>query len=246
MQNDRNLVLYSSTGAALWNSNTYQQAAPGIPSNGSYSVSAWVKLTGGTGADQSAVCQQGNSVPSVNLQYRDATHSWAVMTTSQDSGNAGWIYTGSAGWSGYTGAWTHITATHSADNQILTFSLNGYPVSSTPMTSPWVANRETTIGGCYANNDHSKIINQLNGEVSDVRSYPFQLTSQQVAGLYNVPRQQISSNISGSNKCVDNSQANTSDGNRIQIFGCNGSTTAGTQLQLYVRNKSAAQSWTIK
>ncbi len=221
LQNDRNLVVYSGT-TPLWNSHTYQLAQPGIATNGSWSASAWVKLNGTTGTDQTVLCQQGNSVPSMNLLYRDSAHSWGVYTPTQDSStNTNWTFTGSAGGSGYSGAWTHIAATYSADSKVLAFYLNGSQVSSTYQPTPWVADRETTIGGCYFNNDHSKIVNQLNGEVSDVRSYPYQLTSQQVSGLYNVPKQALVD--TAVNKCLDDNQANTADGNVIQIFDCNSS-----------------------
>ncbi|MFB9366485.1 ricin-type beta-trefoil lectin domain protein [Kitasatospora albolonga] len=266
LQNDRNLVLYDGA-TPLWSSNTYQHAAPGIVSDTSYTVSAWVKLDGTTGYDQSVICQQGNTVPSVQLNYRDATHSWSVMTPSQDSNSATWVHTDSAAGTGYTGAWTHIAATYSADAKILTFYLNGTQVGSTSMPWSWVANRETTIGGCYFNNDHSKIVNQLKGKVSDVRSYPFQLTPSQVSGLYNAPKQALYN--TATQKCLDDLWGKTSNGNSIQIWDCNGTPaqqvsfikdgavhllgkcldagagTAGTPLKLWDCNGTGPQKFTL-
>ncbi|PYC74554.1 hypothetical protein C7C46_23825 [Streptomyces tateyamensis] len=228
LQNDRNVVVYKGS-TPLWSSQTYQADPPGVATDASWSASAWVKLNGGTGTDQTVLCQQGNNVPSMNLLYRDSTHSWGVYTPTQDSTtSANWVFTGSAGWSGYAGAWTHIAATYSADAQVLAFYVNGTEVSSTQMSPAWAANRETTIGGCYFNNDHSKIVNQLNGEVSDARSYPYELTSQQVAGLYNVPKQALVN--TAANKCLDDYQSSTTDGTPIEIFDCNG--TAAQQVSV--------------
>ncbi|GAA3036803.1 hypothetical protein GCM10020229_55250 [Kitasatospora albolonga] len=131
-------MVYQGT-TPLWHSNTFQAAAPGIVSDTGYTVSAWVKLNGSTGTDQSVICQQGDNVPSVNLFYREASRSWDVMTTSQDSSAAHWISVGASGGSAYPGAWTHIAATYSADTEVLAFYVNGGQVGSARMPSPWVA-----------------------------------------------------------------------------------------------------------
>ncbi|WP_157537551.1 ricin-type beta-trefoil lectin domain protein [Kitasatospora azatica] len=238
LQTDRNLVVYDNNSKVLWTSNTYNSAysnvrvatgnpggsspaVPGLDTTGSYSVSAWVKLNGETGGDQSPICQQGNTVPSFAFTYRSSSHSWSAVSTSQDDNNTAWQFAGAPGWTGFVGAWTHLTATYSADTKALSFYLNGYFAGATPAVG-WGETRPMTIGGCYFGNNYGSLVNALNGSVSDVRTYPYALTSQQVAALYNLPRQSVSSGLSSS-KCMDDSQGGLNDGNSIQIWDCNGS-----------------------
>ncbi|WP_035845669.1 ricin-type beta-trefoil lectin domain protein [Kitasatospora azatica] len=280
LQSDLNLVIYQGTNV-VWTTNTYNTAyssvrvaagrsdianslaAPGVDTSGSYSVAAWVKIKGDTGHDQTPVCQQGNSVPSMNIVYRESDHGWGVYAPNQDDPNASWAYAGAPAGTAFVDGWTHVAATYSADSKMLSFYLNGYFAGSTPANS-WGESRPMMIGGCYFNNNYGAIVYQLNGLVSDVRTYPYALTTQQVAALYSLPKQTMTSGLSSS-KCIDDDQGSRNNDNKIQIWDCNssdpqkfslpgdgtihiygkcldsGAGTAGTPLKLWDCNGSGPQ-----
>ncbi|MGF1426309.1 ricin-type beta-trefoil lectin domain protein [Kitasatospora sp. LaBMicrA B282] len=275
VQDDRNMVVYDTTNKPLWTSNTYDATlnrpipvaanGPVVDTSKSYSISAWVRINQDTGTDQAPICVQGDSRPSVSLTYRAASHSWGVYGTTSDDPNAGWPSAAAAGWTGAIGTWSHLAVTYSADTHTLSFYLNGYLAGSTALNTPWTANRALTIGGCYFDNDYTKLVDQFNGSVSDLRTYPFELTNQQVAALYDVPRQTVSLTSSNGAKCMDDNNAATADGTKVQVWDCNGSQaqkwslgadgavhilgkcldgsagTAGTKLQIWDCNSTSPQ-----
>jgi hypothetical protein len=231
------VVLYDNNNVAQWSTQTNDNTltrpinvangGPVVDTSHSYSISAWVKLNQDTGADQAPICMQGDSRPPVSLVYKESDKSWGVSATASDDSNTGW-QRASTGWEGQLNTWEHVAATYSADTHVLDFYFNGYLASSTSLTTPWGANRALTLGGCFFNNDHSTVVDPFNGQLSDVRAYPYTLTNEQVSALYNVPRQTVTvSPVSGTTKCMDDSAYGQNDGNAIQIWDCDGSIAQG-------------------
>ncbi|MFI9270215.1 LamG-like jellyroll fold domain-containing protein [Kitasatospora sp. NPDC052896] len=200
LQSDHNLAVYTASNQPIWQSGTFNatyNTPIAVATNGaavdtstSYTLSAWVRLDGSTGSDQSFVCQNGDTLPPINLQYMHASQAWGALAPSQDDWNAAWPAVASANGSATTGNWTHLAVTYSADTHALTLYVNGTYAGSTTQSTPWGASttpnaaRAFTIGACYMNNN-TTVINKLDGAVSDVRSYPYAMTTQQITALYN-------------------------------------------------------------
>ncbi|BAJ26026.1 MULTISPECIES: LamG-like jellyroll fold domain-containing protein [Kitasatospora] len=198
LQSDHNLVVYTSGNQAVWASNTFDgtyNTAIAVAANGtgvdtgkSYTLSAWVKVDRDTGGDQSFVCQNGDTLPPVNLQYINGSKAWGAYTPTQDDWNAGWPVAKSADNSAAYGQWTHLAVTYDTATHAVSLYVNGVHSGSTTQETPWgsgnaaSAARALTVGSCYMNNNKD-VINKLDGAVSDVRTYPYALTPAQVAAL---------------------------------------------------------------
>ncbi|MDH6113511.1 hypothetical protein P3T36_001610 [Kitasatospora sp. MAP12-15] len=194
LQSDHNLVVYSATGSPLWNSNTFNAtfngpipvaaSGPSVDTSNSYTLAAWVRVNGDTNNDQTFVSQNGDTVPSLSLTYRKYNNSWVVFAPGEDDSNATWYCAGTGSNTATYNTWTHLVATYDTGTHALTLYVNGQFAGSTTQPTPWGANRQLTVGEALFNNATS-VVNKLNGAVSDIRSYPYALTPQQVTAMYN-------------------------------------------------------------
>ncbi len=171
----------TADGAANLTTTYFKTAAPSLNTAGSYTVAAWVKADNLNGY-QTYVTQNGNERGAYYLQYSAAYGTWAFVSPGDDHANTGVYNHASAATAPQTGVWTHLVGTYDATTHAMTLYVNGQYSGSGTNTTPWNATGTTTIG--IAATANYPVDSQATGAVSDVRTYPYALTSQQVGALY--------------------------------------------------------------
>ncbi|WP_190210767.1 LamG-like jellyroll fold domain-containing protein [Kitasatospora indigofera] len=171
----------TANGAAVFNATNYLQGVnPGLDTTKSYSVAAWMKVNKTTDW-QTAVCLAGNQRSPFYLQYSMSYGTWAFLAAGSDDANTGTYYAAYAPTPAATGTWAHLVGTYNADTKAMTLYVNGTAVGTTTNQSPWKTTGPVIIGASAATG--YPLSNQTNGSISDVRLYPYTLTSQQVASV---------------------------------------------------------------
>ncbi|MFD9129939.1 LamG domain-containing protein [Kitasatospora sp. NPDC059571] len=167
--------------ATVLNGSTYlKTATPSVDTSQAYSVAAWVKITNVSGY-QAFVTQNGTARGSYYLQYSPAFNAWAFVAPSTDTNPPSAYYAAYAAPSPQPNTWTHLVATYDPATKAMTLYVNGTFAGAGTNPTPWNAAGATTIGAAVTG---SSVSNQVTGSVSDVRSYPYALTPEQVAALY--------------------------------------------------------------
>ncbi|WP_282203999.1 LamG-like jellyroll fold domain-containing protein [Kitasatospora fiedleri] len=163
------------TGAGALSPNV---ASPGT--TGSYTVSAWAKINNTD--DFSTVMSQTDQTRSpFYLQYSKSAGTWAFVGTSADSAATAY-YTAAANSPAVPGKWTHLVGTYDATSKIMTLYVDGTYTGSTAVPSTWASTGHLTIG---ANRyPDGSLDNKTAGNVADARTYPYTLSTEQVAALY--------------------------------------------------------------
>ncbi|GAA1184275.1 hypothetical protein GCM10009664_57810 [Kitasatospora gansuensis] len=171
----------TTDSAANLNGTYFKTAEPSLDTTKSYSVSAWVKLTN-TDTFQTFVTQNGNQRGAYYLQYSKAYNAWAFVAPGTDDYGTGIYHHANATTAPQLNTWTHLVATFDADTKAMTLYVNGQYAGSDTNPTPWNATGQVSIGACATNNYAAD--NQASGSVSDVRTYPYPLTTAQVTNLY--------------------------------------------------------------
>ncbi|KQV11413.1 hypothetical protein ASE03_30445 [Kitasatospora sp. Root187] len=168
----------TANGAAVFNATNYLQGVnPGLDTTKSYSVAAWLKINKTTDW-QTAVCLAGSQRSPFYLQYSKSYGTWAFIAAGTDDANTGTYYAAHATTPAETGKWVHLVGTYNADTQAMTLYVNGTAVGATTNQNPWKTTGPVIIGASAATD--YPLSNQTDGSISDVRLYPYTLTSQQV------------------------------------------------------------------
>ncbi|MEU9131814.1 LamG-like jellyroll fold domain-containing protein [Kitasatospora sp. NPDC048540] len=171
----------TTDAATTLNGTSFKTAAPSVNTAGSYTVAAWVKPDNLTGY-QTYVTQNGNERGAYYLQYSLAYGTWAFVSPGDDHANTGVYNHASAAGPARTDVWTHLVGTFDATTHTMTLYVNGQYSGTGTNTTPWNATGPTTIG--IADTANYVPDSAASGAVSDVRTYPYALTAQQVNTLY--------------------------------------------------------------
>ncbi|MFJ9521040.1 LamG-like jellyroll fold domain-containing protein [Kitasatospora sp. NPDC101801] len=172
----------TANSAANLNGAYYKTASPSVDTSRSYSVSAWVKLDN-TDGYQTFVTQNGKERGSYYLQYSKAFNAFAFVTPDSDNYWTGTYHHANGATPPQLGVWTHLVATFNAGTGSMTLYVNGKYAGADTNPTPWNATGPITIGADAAAN--YPVGNLTAGATSDVRTYPYPLTSEQVTALYN-------------------------------------------------------------
>ncbi|GAB7105115.1 LamG domain-containing protein [Streptomyces phaeofaciens JCM 4814] len=117
-------------------------AGPVVDTTGSFSVSAWAKLTTrdtiGTVANQN-----GTQVGAFQLYYSSSYDRWIFNRYTSDGSS---LVRAIATRPGVVGAWTHLLAVYDRDAQEIRLYVNGRLEASTAFTTPWGATGPFEIG----------------------------------------------------------------------------------------------------
>ncbi|MEW2444695.1 LamG domain-containing protein [Micromonospora marina] len=119
---------------------------PVLRTDQSYTVSAWVRFAGGSGA-RTVIAQDGANISSSFLSCRtDANGSrWSVMVRSGDSTAASGLYVN--GSDCMVNQWAHLTAVQDVTTKTISLYVNGVLVNqSTPAFAPWHGAGGLSIG----------------------------------------------------------------------------------------------------
>ncbi|MEU8975945.1 FG-GAP-like repeat-containing protein [Streptomyces monashensis] len=143
-----------------------------VATNGSFTVSAWVKPEGLTGT---ILSQKGSSTSGFSLYADGASKSWRFQMPQSDSTSATMDTAATNSLTAQIGAWTQLTATYDASAGTMTLYVNGKQAATAGHTSKWNATGGFAIGSAA-----------FTGSVADVSTYQQALTGPQVASLADV------------------------------------------------------------
>jgi hypothetical protein len=147
-----------------------------LTTTGSYSVSAWVKLTS-TAATATVVAEGGINNTAFALQYNKTYNAWTFSAAGSDSATPATSPHVSATTAPTANAWTHLVGTYNAATHAMNLYINGTPVPGTVSnTTPWNATGSFDIG-------HAGTGSYLPGLLSTVQAWNYTLTPQQVSAL---------------------------------------------------------------
>ncbi|MEU9446441.1 FG-GAP-like repeat-containing protein [Streptomyces sp. NPDC048304] len=145
-----------------------------VATNGSFTVSAWVKPESLAGT---VLSQKGSSTSGFAL-YADATSkTWRFKMPQSDSTSASVDTATATGLAAQIGAWTQLTASYDASAGTMTLYVNGKQAATATHTSKWSATGAFTIGNGSA---------AFTGSIANVSTYQQALTGAQVASLADV------------------------------------------------------------
>jgi hypothetical protein len=165
------LTLDGSTGGAS------TETGPVLNTAGSYSVSAWAKLSATTG-DAVIVSQEGSVSAPFSLRYDKALNAWAFSVTTTATGTATTAIHGAAP---TLNSWTHLVGTYNAGSHTMTLYVNGTSVATATFSTPWASTGVLDLG-------HAGAAGWFPGSLSNVSAWDYALTPTQVKALF----QQIS------------------------------------------------------
>jgi Ricin-type beta-trefoil lectin domain/Concanavalin A-like lectin/glucanases superfamily/Fibronectin type III domain len=180
-----------------------------------FTVSAWVMPSALGGV---AVSQDMTSAASFKIYPDTSTGKWFFCMATADTSSAS--YNCASGGTAQAGVWTHLTATYQAASGAMNLYGNG-----ALLDTGWHTVLTGTTGGGLQLGDYrsgSSHTGYFNGTVAEVNAYAGALTAPQVAatdtGEYGVTAEITSGIVS---KCLDDANASTADGNKIQMWTCN-------------------------
>ncbi|MEV7026670.1 LamG domain-containing protein, partial [Kitasatospora sp. NPDC093558] len=174
----------TAQGAANFSGGGYLRTkAPVVDSSQSYTLSAWAYLGSAPSANQTVLAEGGSNHQAFYLWYTtdNGANTWGFTTTGSDNPSTTWSGVQST-IKPNIGNWDHLVATYSVDTHVMTLYVNGKFAGSATNTSPWKAPNGLSIGAS-ANTDGSSYNNLTNGAVTDVRTFPYALTAEQVTAL---------------------------------------------------------------
>ncbi|HUN34614.1 MAG TPA: LamG-like jellyroll fold domain-containing protein [Trebonia sp.] len=170
-------------GSAATLAGTYGQgittSGPVLDTTGSFTVAAWVNLTGTT-TSQTVISQDAGTDSGFYLKYYPDNGDWDFMrpqtdTTDPTSSNA---FSSSAA---ATGTWTFLTGTYDAQTGDMTLYVNGTAVGTSTDPDPIAANGPLAIGRSKWDGNPT---DWFDGSIAGVQAYQRTLTAAQVQALY--------------------------------------------------------------
>ncbi|MEU5385603.1 LamG-like jellyroll fold domain-containing protein [Kitasatospora cineracea] len=172
----------ATNGASTLNGSSYFKTTnPSVDTSQSYSVSVWAKISN-LNNYQTFVTQNGNARGSYYLQYSRAFNAWAFVSPSTDDIATATYYAATASTPPEIGKWTYLVATYDAPSHTMSLYVNGKFVGGSTNPNPWNATQATTIGAAATVN--YPVDSQVTGSASDVRTFPYVLTADQINALY--------------------------------------------------------------
>lgn len=176
------------SGQALQVSPTAQgwapTAAPVVSTTGSYSVSAWAKLTDKNGFYH-VVSQEGDRVGGFLVRYSPDVDRWIFGMPSADSDNdtMQWAIGTSVP---RAGVWTHLAAVHDADQHKIFLYVNGILDGEKSLTATIDAGGSFVVGlGKF----QGARTGRFNGSLDEITVYDGALNQREVADLAKLPVQ---------------------------------------------------------
>jgi hypothetical protein len=174
----------AATAGPITGRNPDTGASYTVRTDRSFTVMAWVRLTGGTANWPVAVSLDGTKFNGFTLQYATNVNRWAFTMATSDSTpfNADWATAMSV--TPVLGEWTHLAGVYDAGAGQMTFYVNGVPAATAPHAGTWTASGPLQIGmGLYNGVPSSP----WRGDISDVRLYDRVLSGAEIAAIVNTP-----------------------------------------------------------
>ncbi|GAA0581308.1 hypothetical protein GCM10010394_07430 [Streptomyces crystallinus] len=169
-------------GSAVFDgtANAYGQGTgPAVNTNGSFSVSTWVKLADTT-ANHTFVSQDGKADHGFQLYYSTA-YGWSFNRTSGDVASPTLARATSGTAAVTANTWTHLTGVYDATAGEIRLYVNGALKATTPYSGSWEATGPLQIGRRMSAGTQGEY---HKGSLADVQVYGEALTATQVSGVY--------------------------------------------------------------
>ncbi|WP_261715133.1 LamG-like jellyroll fold domain-containing protein [Streptomyces sp. ASQP_92] len=159
-------------------------AGPVVDTTRSFSVAAWVRLTG-TAGYQTFVSADGVAVSGFYLQLRDDTGAFAFTRLASDATSAN----GSAAVAGaasapVAGAWYHLLGVDDTAAGVVRLYVNGVLEGEVPYAGGWRATGATAVGRGLFGGAH---VDQAHALIDDVQIFDTALTATDAAALAGIP-----------------------------------------------------------
>ncbi|MEV7526393.1 ricin-type beta-trefoil lectin domain protein [Streptomyces sp. NPDC091371] len=196
-----------------------------IDTRKSFTISALAKVDG----DGGLVLSQDGTTSSAFTLYADTDGLWKFALARGDSN--GWEYDwtyhgGNSAARVQKGEWTRLTAVYNADTGQMNLYANGaLAASGHHQASSSPAPVGPLVLGRYKVNGQPDAFGGFTGGVSNLAVYPY--AAAPVAPGATGP---ITLTAEGG-KCIDNDQSGTADGNKIQLWDCNGSSAQTLEVR---------------
>lgn len=172
----------TSTGSLSFNGTSEYAATstPAIDTSGSFTVSAWVKLSS-TSANQTVVAQSGTQDSGFYLGYQTTNGGqWALYFTAADTASP--TYQAEATSTSVTdGTWTHLLGMYNASTNTASLYVDGVAGTSATGVTAWKASGDLTVGRDLTNGSAA---DYFDGEISDVRLWNSVLPGSQISEVY--------------------------------------------------------------
>jgi RHS repeat-associated protein len=156
---------------------------PVVDTTGSYTVSAWVNLTGDTSDQQIMVSQSAGTDAGFYLKYDSDSGDWQFAQPSTDTDNPGGGSVESTS-PAAKGTWTFLTGTYNVNTGTVTLYVNGTAVGTATSSTPIASHGPLLIG---AGKFDGTIGSWFDGQIADVQVYPRALAASEVSSLYSLP-----------------------------------------------------------
>jgi GH43 family beta-xylosidase len=152
-----------------------------VNTTGSFSVSAWVRLTSLTGY-RTIASQDGNTISGFYLQYHQAAgnkFAFAMKASDSDSSTLTEALSTS---SPATNTWYHVVGVRNKANNTILLYVNGVLQQTLAYSAAWNATGSTIIGAAKFSGNR---VDRLQGQIDSVRIYNRALTAAEVTTLFN-------------------------------------------------------------
>ncbi|MDH6109607.1 hypothetical protein P3T36_000378 [Kitasatospora sp. MAP12-15] len=172
----------TANGAAVFNGtdSVVRATAPAVNSSTSYTVSCWLKINALSGS-QIALGQGTVNHQAFYLGYSNAMGGWIFQTTTTDDASSAFPTAMSPA---TAGTWTHLTGVYDVGSHTMTLYVNGVAKATATNTTPQYNTGGPLDIGANSLAGSTALYDQVNGSVSDVRTYPTALSAAQVTTLY--------------------------------------------------------------
>jgi len=155
---------------------------PTVDTSGSFSVSAWAKLSALPDHAAIVAAQPGNHAPGFELYYSKAYDRWVFNQYTDDTADASPVRAMQASAGGVKAAeWTHLVGTYSVGSDELKLYVNGALAGTATYSSAWDARRGLQIGaGSYSGQPGSF----FPGAIDELQLFDKPLSATDVTRLY--------------------------------------------------------------
>jgi hypothetical protein len=156
---------------------------PAVHTNGSFTVSAWVKLDTADSNFRTAVSLDGSKVSAFYLQYNGSTRKWNLGMTGSDVADPVRSAAESA-LPAVAGRWTHLLGVFDASTKQVRLYVDGVAGTTATLPTTWDAGGTVQLGRHRASTGY--VCNWL-GSIDEVRLYDRTLGPAEIAALAGVP-----------------------------------------------------------
>jgi RHS repeat-associated protein len=170
-----------SGGAGVFNgtSSVATTAGPVLDTTKSFTVSAWVKVTG-TAASQTAVSQDSTTNSGFFLQYNKTADRWAFARSATDT-TSPTAYRALSTATPALNTWTLLVGSYDVSTGAMKLYVNGTAQGTATDTTPYAANGPLVLGRSKYNGANEAF---LGGSLGNVQVYQRTLSAADVSTLY--------------------------------------------------------------